>query len=115
MKRTTHPLLAASISLAACSNGPYEPIVDGPKTAAYHQDLAECRQLSLQKEKTNDGTIGGAVIGGLIGAGESAENAVAGAVVGGLIGSAEESSEVNDERDTIVFNCMRGRSHKVVG
>jgi outer membrane lipoprotein SlyB len=115
MKLTTLPVLMTSISIAACSQGPYEPIVDGPKNIVYQKDLAECRQLSLQKKKTNDGAIGGAVIGGLIGATESAEDAIAGAVVGGLIGTAEEGSKVSDEQDAIVFRCLQGRGHKVVG
>jgi hypothetical protein len=59
-------------------------------------------------------------LGGLIGAvdsddGDEAGGLLAGAVVGGLIGSAEEGSQISDERDKIVFNCLRGRGHNVVG
>ena len=115
MKLTTLPILLISISVAACSKGSYEPIVDGQKGIVYQNDLAECRQLSQQVEKTNDGAIGGAVIGGLIGVGESHEDAIAGAVIGGIIGSVEESSEVKEQRDKVVFNCLKGRGHKVVG
>ena len=115
MKLTTLPILLISISVAACSKGPYEPIVDGQKGIVYQNDLAECRQLSQQVQKTNDGAIGGAVIGGLIGAGESHEDAILGAVIGGVIGSVEEGSEVSDKQDKIVYNCLNGRGHRVVG
>lgn len=115
MKSMTFPALLITISVAACSDGPYEPIVDGPKNIIYQNDLAECRQLSQQVQKTNDGAIAGAVIGGLIGVGESHEDAIAGAVIGGVIGSVEEGSEVSDKRDKIVYNCLKGRGHRVVG
>lgn len=121
--KTTFKLLsigALGLTLTACAEGPYSPIVDGPKTARYQSDLAACRQVSLQREKTNSGAIGGAVIGGLLGgaeadSGDALEGAVAGAVIGGLLGSAEETNEVEDARDGIVFNCMKGRGHNVVG
>ncbi|WP_371224649.1 glycine zipper family protein [Roseovarius sp. 2305UL8-3] len=100
---------------AGCSNTPYEPIVDGPRGATYQNDLAQCRTLSTQKPKTHEGATAGAVIGGLAGAEDDVEGVVAGAVIGGLIGSAADKSELTDERDVIVFNCMRGRGHNVVG
>lgn len=113
-------LFALGLSVTACSDAPYTPIVDGQKDALFQSDLAACRQVSLQHEKTNERAIGGAVIGGLIG-GAEADNGdelggvVAGAVIGGLLGSAEEGGEVSAAQDRIVFNCMRGRGHNVVG
>ncbi len=115
MKRAVFPIIIISASISACSDAPYEPIIDGPKTALYENDLAECRQLSLQKEKTNGGAIGGAILGGLIGATESGGDALAGAVIGGTVGSLEDGAEANDGRDAIVMRCMQGRGHKVVG
>lgn len=105
--------------VAACS-GPYTPIVDGAVGPRYQQDLAECRQVSMQKQPTNAGATGGAIVGGLIGGAEAddddtLEGVVAGAIVGGLIGSAEEKAEVEKAKDKIVFHCMRGRGHNVVG
>ncbi|MGC3939648.1 glycine zipper family protein [Roseobacter sp. EG26] len=102
-------LTAFGLLLAACSDAPYDPIVDGQKNASYENDLTACRQLSLQQDKTNDGATGGAIVGGLIGGveaddGDELGGMVAGAVVGGLIGSAEEGAKVEDARDRIVFN-----------
>lgn len=114
---TTPLLLGIGLTLSACASDPYEPIVDGQVSRNYHVDLAACRQVSLQKQNTGDGATAGAVIGGVIGGieDESVGGAVVGAALGGLIGSAEEESEVEDARDKIVFNCMRGRGHNVVG
>ena len=108
------------LAITACSDDPYTPIVDGPHNVKFETDLAACRQVSQQRQKTKSGATGGAIIGGLIGGadasdGNEIDGAIAGAVIGGLIGSAEEGSEVDDARDRIVFNCMRGRGHKVVG
>jgi len=112
--------LAGLVGLSACADGPYEPIVDGPQGIKYQQDLAACRQLSLQKQSTNTGRNVGVVIGGLAGAaeaddGDALEGAIAGAVLGGVVGSADENNTIEDARDQIVFNCMRGRGHNVVG
>ena len=110
-------LLGLGLSLAACAEAPYEPIVDGQVSRNYHADLNACRQISTQKQSTGNGATAGAVIGGVIGGleDESVGGAVVGAAVGGLIGSAEENAEIDDARDRIVFNCMRGRGHNVVG
>ena len=110
--------LMGCVVIAGCADQPEEFIVDGPRNAAFNRDLAECKQLSLQKEKGNSGAIGGAVIGGLIGGVDSSEpleGAIAGAVVGGLLGSAEDLADLDDAQRDIVFNCMRGRGHKIVG
>lgn len=112
--------LAGLIVVAACADDPYAPIVDGPQSAIFQQDLAACRQISQQKQSTNAGRNGGAIIGGLAGAaeadsGDALESALAGAVIGAVLGSASENGEVEDARDKIVFNCMRGRGHNVVG
>jgi len=111
---------ALGLLVSACSDGPYTPIVDGPRAANYEADLAACRQVSAQHTTSKAGTTGGAIVGGLVGgaeadSGDEIEGAVAGALVGGLIGSAEDKSEAQSARDSIVFNCMRGRGHNVVG
>ena len=111
----TTATIGVALLAAACSKAPYEPIVDGPRDAKYASDLAACRQLSEQKQSDNTGTIAGAVIGGLAGADEDVEGAVVGATVGGLIGSASDKADTRDARDVIVYNCMRGRGHNVVG
>lgn len=105
---------------AACTQRVYEPMLDGPQTATYQRDLAECRQLATTKAQRHDNRTAGAVVGGLVGAadadsGDEVGGLVAGAVIGGLVGSAEDKSEIKTERDKIVFHCLQGRGHKVVG
>lgn len=112
--------LTCIIAVSGCAGQPDTLIVDGPKTAAYQQDLKSCRQLSAQKKATHEGRNIGAVVGGLVGAaeadgGDALEGAIVGAAIGGLVGSVDETIEVDSERDKIVFNCMRGRGHNVVG
>ncbi|WP_298933176.1 glycine zipper family protein [uncultured Ruegeria sp.] len=113
-------ILILGLTVAACSDSADTLIVDGQNKANFQSDLTACQQVSMQREKTNDGAITGAVIGGLVGAAEAdSGDALAGlgigAAVGGLIGTAEDSSEADDARKRIVFNCMRGRGHNVVG
>ena len=108
------------LTLAACSNTPIQPILDGPPNAQFQSDLAACRQVSLQREASNSGAIGGAILGGLVGgleadAGDELGDAAIGAAIGGAFGSAEERAQTQDDRDAIVLNCLRGRGHKVVG
>lgn len=109
--------LGLGLSVTACADGPYEPIVDGQVSRNYHSDLDACRQVSAQKQPTGKGAATGAVVGGLIGGveDESVGGAVVGAALGGVIGSAEEKAGIRDDRDRVVFNCMRGRGHNVVG
>ncbi len=127
MKKTTTFLLSGAIvfGMTACSDTPYEPIVDGRLTPEYQRDLAECRNLSLQRQKDdsigNQGAISGAVAGGLIGLldGGSVGDVVGGAAIGGAFGKLSGDSEAEEtlegQRNQIVFNCLRGRGHKVVG
>ncbi len=127
MKKTTTFLLSGAIvfGMTACSDTPYEPIVDGRSTPEYQRDLAECRNLSLQRQKDNsvgnEGAIAGAVAGGLIGLldGGSVGDVVGGAAIGGAFGKLSGDSEAEEtlegQRNQIVFNCLRGRGHKVVG
>ncbi len=119
MRKTTVLLTTMVLVTAACSDDVYRPILDGPVTARYQRDLNECRQLAATKPQTNDGRTAGAIIGGIAGASESdsdrAGGLIAGAVIGGLLGSAEDSQNIKTERDKIVFRCLRGRGHRVVG
>ena len=127
MKKTTTFLLSGAIvfGMTACSDTPYQPIVDGRTSPEYERDLVECRNLSLQKQKDdsigNQGAIAGAVAGGLIGLldGGSVGDVVGGAAIGGAFGKISGDSEAEEkldaQRDQIVFNCLRGRGHKVVG
>lgn len=120
MRKTTILLTAMVLTTTACTQRVYQPMLDGPVTATYQRDLTECRQLAATKAQSNDGRTGGAIVGGLVGAvdsddGDEVGGLIAGAVIGGLLGSAEDKSEIKTERDKIVFNCLRGRGHRVVG
>lgn len=109
------------IAVTACSStgSNYQPITDGPVSQRYSSDLYACKRVAEQKRYDNDESrskvLGGAILGGLVGAGESREDAVAGAVVGGIIGGAQGAVQVKKERKQIVINCMKGRGHPVVG
>lgn len=118
-KRFGVPMILA-LGLAGCADTSERLIVDGPKAANFDSDLAACEQVSMQRSRGNDGTIGGAVVGGLLGGvsadkGEGAEGAIAGALVGAAMGRVEDSADADAAREKIVFNCMRGRGHNVVG
>lgn len=112
---------ALGLLLSGCGEEVHkELIVDGPRNAAFQSDLAACRQIALQKQKTGSGATSGAVMGGLVGGlssgdGDEFGGMVTGAIVGGMVGSSEEGAEVEAAREGIVVNCMRGRGHKVVG
>lgn len=114
----TLPLVVA---IAACSNSGanYQPILDGPKDAAYQSDLASCRALAKNQTQLNRQTMGKAAIGAGIGAalgsadeeGDATGGAIAGALAGGLTGV----GDAREKKQSILINCMRGRGHNVVG
>jgi len=119
-------VLCLAVSLAACgqSGAGYRPLVDGPLGYTYEADLSQCRQLAethaLMNEDTQTAALGGAAIGGVMGALEAdgddvAASAAVGALAGGVIGAGEGAMEAQGKRKQIVFNCMAGRGHRVVG
>lgn len=114
----TLPLVVA---IAACSNSGanYQPILDGPKDAAYQSDLASCRALANNQTQLNHEAMGqaaiGAGIGAVLGSADEEGDAVGGAIAGALAGGLSGVSEASDKKQSIVINCMRGRGHNVVG
>ena len=109
--------LCLGLMLTACSQKPYEPIIDGPVSDTYEQDLAECRKISEQKKTTGANAAASGVSGGLWAGifGGSTSDIVASVVVGSAIGAADESAQVKGIRDRLVFRCLRGRGHNVIG
>lgn len=110
-------LACAGLSLTGCAPKPYEPIVDGPKSLAFNSDLSQCRAISEQKQTDGSGAAIGAVYYGALAGlfGGSTGDVVASIAVGAAAGAAVESSEVRSQQDAIVFRCMRGRGHNVIG
>ncbi|GGB37818.1 hypothetical protein GCM10011316_07350 [Roseibium aquae] len=119
-------ILCLAASLAACgqTGSNYQPIVDGPLGYTFNSDLSQCRQLAETHALMNDdaqmAALGGAAIGGFIGALEAdgddvAGSAAIGALVGGAMGAGEGAMEAQSKRKQIVMNCMAGRGHRVVG
>ena len=117
------PVIGIGALLTGCANtgAAYQPILDGPQTAAYQNDLVECQALarehSLMNQNTKSDALVGALIGGALGALDDGGigNAIGGAAVGGAAGAASGAYEARDERSQIVVNCLRGRGHRVVG
>lgn len=113
---------AIVVGLAACGNTFDDPlIVDGTRNYNYDSDLGACRRLAEThtQDEVRSTAIGGAVLGGLIGAidsedGDRADDALVGAVVGGGVGALEGQVEQDEARRTILIRCMQGRGHRVV-
>lgn len=114
-------ILAAAISttllLAACAG---RPVVDTKNVdmARYERDLAECQAYADQSSTTaaaGRGAVGGAALGGILGAifGDSG-SAARGAGAGGVIGGARGAASGSNEEEQIVKNCLRGRGYSVL-
>lgn len=112
-------VLIGASALAGCASTD-RVIVDpqGIDQAKYQQDLAECRQVADQVGTGRDaaeGAVGGAVIGGLLGAifGNSRSAAV-GAGAGAVVGGAGKAGDAQQEKEKVLKNCMRGRGYRVL-
>lgn len=112
---TAMPLVAA----CADSGANYQPILDGPVTAAYQTDLAACQTLARNQNQMDQETLGAAVLGAgagaLLGEVDDDGDVLGGAVVGALAGGAASAVDVSERREAIVVECLRGRGHRVVG
>lgn len=96
----------------------HRPIVDDGDLANYETDLGYCQQLAKRHDPNNEDTktsaLWGAVIGSLVGLGDSAKQAVTGAAVGALVGAGGAAFDTNKARKQIVINCMRTRGYNVI-
>ena len=118
MKTKFTALATGLFALVACGdNGARnQPILDGAPTPAYDADLAECRSLAENQfsQDTLGATMLGAGLGAALGEADGAD-ALGGAVAGALAGGVASAVDVNERRDSIVIECLRGRGHRVVG
>ncbi|MEM6912567.1 MAG: glycine zipper family protein [Pseudomonadota bacterium] len=106
--------IVAIAAVGACTT--YQPVVDGPQDAQYYADLQDCRALAAQASSQSrdilSGAAVGAAIGGIVGSvdGNLGDGAAAGAGVGAVQGAVRK----NNNSNSVVRNCMRGRGHRVV-
>ena len=122
MRKITTAFTSAlfAISLTACASTNDNLITDGPRAYNFNSDLAACEGLSYERQPNHLKTAGGAILGGLVGAGEAdkgdeGKGALIGAAIGGVIGSAKAKIDVQKERRQIVEKCMTQRGHRIVG
>lgn len=113
----TAVVLASALLLAACS-GASGPIIDtkGVDMSRYHQDLAECESYASQVstgQAVAKGSAGGAATGAAIGA-ITGGNAKRGAGIGAVTGGARSAQIADQEKATVVRNCLRGRGYRVL-
>ncbi len=84
----------------------------------YQTDLADCRQYAEQVptgQRTTMASVGGAVVGGALGAvvGNS-DTAAKSAGVGAITGALGGYSDSRHEKRQIVRNCLVGRGYRVL-
>lgn len=112
---TTLPLIAA----CADSGANYQPILDGPSTPAFQADLTACQTLASNQRQLNQEFLGAAALGAGAGAAlgkiDDEGDAIGGAIAGAIAGGAASAINVNERREAIVIECLRGRGHRVVG
>ena len=88
----------------------------GVDMGKYQQDLAQCRQLSMQvKSKAGKGLFGGAAVGAVAGdiIGDS-DTTRKGAKLGALSGMLKGARATKIERAKVVKNCLRNRGYSVL-
>ncbi|MEE4361725.1 MAG: hypothetical protein V2I63_09395 [Pseudomonadales bacterium] len=113
--------LAALLVLGGCAGRRDRGIIvdtKGVNPSEYQRDLAECEAYADQVqagEKVAAGAVGGAVIGGALGAiSGSSERARRSAVAGAAIGGTGGVADAAQERRQVVRNCLVGRGYRVL-
>ncbi len=108
---------------SACANtgANYQPVIDGPVGPNYSADLAACQSLAASQPAI-DGSTAGAAAAGAAGAAatsaiinDSSSDIGRAAAAGAVLGAGANAIQRNQNRETIVRNCMRGRGYNVVG
>lgn len=112
-------LILAVASLTACASSKRIIIDDqGVDQAAYERDLADCEHIAAQVSTGGDaaeGAVGGAIIGGALGAiFGNRSTAARGAGGGAVIGGAGRAGDAEQEKRRVMRNCMTGRGYRVL-
>ena len=102
--------VAGFVGACADSGANHTPVLDGTPTPAFQSDLAACQSLARDQRQFDQETAG-ALLGEFDADSDALEGAVAGALAGGVSGAVNAS----ERREAIVFECLRGRGHRVVG
>lgn len=110
-----------SVSLVACANTAYNPIVDtkGVDSSRYRQDLYDCQTFAKETMSAGDRAVAGAVLGAIVGLALAAavkDNAFRGqyAAVGALSGAGGGYEGGRRDEKTIVSTCLRNRGYSVL-
>lgn len=91
---------------------------EGVDMSKFEQDLQACSQYAEEVESGSEvakGAVGGAAIGGAVGAilgGRRTAEKLAG--VGAVTGAARGGSGASMEKSHVIKNCLRGRGYKVL-
>ncbi|WP_027263050.1 hypothetical protein [Sedimentitalea nanhaiensis] len=109
--------------IAACENSgaKYTPVIDGPVSANYNNDLAQCQSLAASQGTIDSSTAGAAAAGAGLGAASSviwndnSDNLGRAAAVGAVAGLTSNAIQKSQNKESIVKNCMRNRGYNVVG
>lgn len=106
--------ITLSISLVGCSTG---PIIDpqGVDQAQYQADLKDCEAIADQVG-TGKQAAKSAAFGALVGAafGAITGDAGQGAAIGGVTGATSGSGQADQEKSTVIKNCLRNRGYTVL-
>ncbi len=109
----------SALLLAACASTD-RVIVDKQNVdeAQYQRDLSDCRAIADQVGTGRDaaeGAVGGALIGGVLGA-IFGNPGTAGRMAGGgaVVGAAGKAGDAQQEKEQVLKNCMRGRGYRVL-
>jgi outer membrane lipoprotein SlyB len=110
-------LIIVSLATMGCAT---QPIIDtqGKSMAQYEQDLATCRTVAKQVRSGQKiavgaavGTVVGTALGAAVGNSESAQR---GASVGAMTGAVKGGERARNERQRVIFNCLRNRGYAVL-
>ena len=117
--RTAALLALGTLLLGACASTD-RVVVDKQNVdeAQYQRDLADCQATADEVGTGRDaaeGAVGGAVIGGLLGA-VFGNSGTAGRMAGGgaVVGGASQAGGAQQEKAQVLKNCMRGRGYRVL-